>query len=95
MKRAMSINFDNQRKDFLHGEFHPDKPGQVVTRKKSKNKHMKRKSEELDVGFIGGQDPMTNEEERAISEFIKTKKLLRVKKQIRSRKPNQQSKSVI
>lgn len=45
---------------------------------------MKRKSTELDVDFIGGQDPMTKEEEKAISEFIKAHKLLNIKKQIRS-----------
>ena len=44
---------------------------------------MKRKSTELDVDFIGGQDPMTNEEEKAISEFIKAHKLLNIRKQIR------------
>ena len=43
---------------------------------------MKRKSKELDVDFIGGQNPMTKEEEKAISEFIKAQKLLRAKKQI-------------
>jgi hypothetical protein len=42
---------------------------------------MKRKSTELDVDFIGGQDPMTKEEEKAISEFIKARKLLKIKKQ--------------
>ena len=43
---------------------------------------MKRKSTELDVDFIGGQDPMTNEEEKSISEFIKAHKLQNIKKQI-------------
>lgn len=46
---------------------------------------MKRKSAELDVDFIDGQNPMTKEEEIAISEFIKAQKLLRTKKQIRSK----------
>lgn len=45
---------------------------------------MKRESVELDVDFIGGQNPMTKEVEKAISEFIKAQKLLRSKKQIRS-----------
>lgn len=31
---------------------------------------MKNKQKELDVDFIGGQEPMTKEEELAISEFI-------------------------
>ncbi len=44
---------------------------------------MKSKTTELDVDFIGGQGPMTKEEEKAISEFIKTQKLLKAKKQIR------------
>jgi hypothetical protein len=47
---------------------------------------MKRKSSELDVDFMGGQDPMTKKEENAICEFIKTQELFRVKKQIRSRR---------
>ena len=42
---------------------------------------MKRKSVELGVDFIGGQNPMTKEEEKVISEFIKAQKLLRSKKQ--------------
>ena len=41
---------------------------------------MKHKSAELEVDFIGGQDPMTKEEERAISEFIKSRKLLNYNK---------------
>ena len=36
---------------------------------------------ELDVDFIGGQGPLTKDEELAISEFIKSQKLLRSKKQ--------------
>lgn len=44
---------------------------------------MKSKSNELDVDFIGGQGPLTKEEERAISEFIRAQKLLKAKKQIR------------
>ena len=35
---------------------------------------MKTKKIELDVDFIGGQTSLTNEEERAISEFIKKNK---------------------
>ena len=55
---------------------------------------MKRKSAELDVDFIGGQNPMTKEEEIAISEFIKAQKLLSAKKQIRSKKATHRSKSI-
>ena len=42
---------------------------------------MKTKSKELDVDFIGGQGPLTKSEEKAISEFIKSQKLLQAKKQ--------------
>ena len=53
---------------------------------------MKRKTEELDVDFIGGQDPMTKEEEKAISEFIKARKLLNTNKQSLSIKATQRRK---
>ena len=43
---------------------------------------MKRKLIELDVDFIGGQDPMSKEEGKAISEFIKVRKLLNINKQV-------------
>jgi hypothetical protein len=42
---------------------------------------MKGKIVELDVDFIGGEGPLTKEEEKQIGEFIKSQKLLRVKKQ--------------
>jgi hypothetical protein len=35
---------------------------------------MKKKSKELDVDFIGGQDPLTKDEEKVISGYIKTQK---------------------
>ncbi len=41
---------------------------------------------ELDVDFIGGQSALTKEEEKQISEFIQSQKLLRARTQIR--KPN-------
>jgi|GEM_PF-589053 hypothetical protein len=40
---------------------------------------MKKKSKELDVDFIGGQDPLTKDEEKIISNFIKTQKLSKSK----------------
>ena len=40
---------------------------------------MKSKSKELDVDFIGGQTPLTKEEEMAISQYIKSQKLLKAK----------------
>jgi len=52
----------------------------------------KRKSIELDVDYIGGQFPMTKEEEKAISEFIKSQKLVYAKKQIRNTKKSQPGK---
>ena len=55
---------------------------------------MKAKATELDVDFIGGQETMTKEEELAISEFIKARKLLRAKKNAKSTKAKQ-SKNVI
>ena len=55
---------------------------------------MRHKSKELDVDFIGGENPMTKEEEKAISEFIKAQKLLGAKKQIRNNKTSQRSKSI-
>lgn len=36
---------------------------------------MKNKIKELDVDFIGGQKPMTKEEELQISKFIKAEKV--------------------
>lgn len=55
---------------------------------------MKMKSIELDVDFIGGQGPLTKEEELAISEFIrndkKKRKLKDQRKKVNSRtKANQ------
>ena len=35
---------------------------------------MKTRQTELDVDFIGGQGPLTKEEEKAISDFIKKNK---------------------
>ena len=55
---------------------------------------MKRKTIELDVDFIGGQDSITKEEEKAISEFIKVQKSLNAKRQIRSAKAKAHSKVV-
>jgi hypothetical protein len=45
---------------------------------------MKIKKKELDVDFIGGQDPLTPEEEKALSVFFK-KQLLVQHKQITGR----------
>jgi hypothetical protein len=45
---------------------------------------MKSKRKELDVDFIGGMGPLTKEEEKAISEFIKANKLKRTKAKAKS-----------
>jgi hypothetical protein len=37
---------------------------------------MKTKKSELDVDFIGGQDALTTEEEKALTEFFKKQKSL-------------------
>ena len=44
---------------------------------------MKNKTTELDVDFIGGQGSLTKEEERAISEYLKSKRKLRTKNLLR------------
>ena len=41
---------------------------------------MKKKHEELDVDFIGGVRPLTKEDEKAISEYLKSKKLQQARK---------------
>ena len=48
-----------------------------------KNKIIGRRTIELDVDFIGGQGALTKEEEKQISEFIQSQKLLRARTQIR------------
>jgi hypothetical protein len=45
---------------------------------KNKYSKMKNKAKELDVDFIGGQGPITKDEEKQVSEFIKAQKLLRM-----------------
>ena len=56
---------------------------------------MKRKSEELDVDFIGGQNSMTKEEEKAISEYIKAQKMSGAKKQILSKNKSHRNKVTV
>ena len=41
---------------------------------------MKHKQIDIDVDFIGGERPLTREDEIAFSEYLKAKKLLREKK---------------
>jgi len=47
---------------------------------KNKQDMSKSKSKELDVDFIGGQGPLTKEEEQKISEYLRSQKLLRAKR---------------
>jgi len=44
---------------------------------------MKEKNNELDVDFIGGMGPLTKEEERKISDFIKASKEHKEKQKVR------------
>lgn len=46
---------------------------------------MKQNKNELDVDFIGGLGPLTKEEEKAISEFIKSSKEKRKKQKARQK----------
>jgi hypothetical protein len=55
---------------------------------------MKNKSKELDVDFIGGQEPMTKDEALAISKFIKAQKELLNKKQLRVTRPTSKQRKV-
>ncbi len=55
----------------------------LFQRKSFRKRVKKHKQTELDVDFIGGQGPLTKDEEQAISKFIKAQKLLKAKKQIR------------
>ncbi|MCX6273709.1 MAG: hypothetical protein NTV09_00685 [Bacteroidetes bacterium] len=41
---------------------------------------MKTKKTEFEVDFLGGQESLTKEEEKAISEFLKKRKKLRSKR---------------
>jgi hypothetical protein len=53
---------------------------------------MRNKSTDLDVDFIGGQGSLTQNEEQAISEYIKAQKLLTIKKQVRNTKTSTRTK---
>lgn len=44
---------------------------------------MKNNKNELDVDFIGGQEPLTKDEEKAISDFIKSQKVKRERLQLK------------
>ena len=48
---------------------------------------MKHKSAELDVDFIGGERPLTKEDEIAISNFIRAQKAKRARKHTPIKRP--------
>ena len=50
---------------------------------------MKQRNNELDVDFIGGMGPLTKEEEKAISAFIKASKERKQKQKTRKQKKEQ------
>jgi hypothetical protein len=47
---------------------------------------MKTKTKELDVDFMGGQGPLTKEEEEIISSYLKSQKILKTKTATSKRK---------
>lgn len=51
----------------------------------NKSGKMKTKKAELEVDFIGGQDPLSEEEEKALSEFLKKQKPLPEKQEVFSK----------
>lgn len=57
---------------------------------------MKHRTKELDVDFIGGQDnPLTKEEEKAISDFIRADKEKRRLKEAKKATANKKEKQLI
>ena len=55
---------------------------------------MKHKKTELDVDFIGGERTLTKEDEKAISDYLKKKKLVS-KNKIKSKKPRTTKRSKV
>ena len=47
---------------------------------------MRTRSKELDVDFIGSQEPLTSSEEKALSEFFKKRKEIKKPKSLRPRR---------
>ena len=47
---------------------------------------MRTRKKELEVDFIGSQEPLTSSEEKALSEFFKKKKELRKQESLRPRR---------
>ena len=55
---------------------------------------MKSKLRDLDVDFIGGQSPLTKEEENRISEYLKSHKLLNTKRKLSAKKTSPRKKDI-
>jgi len=51
---------------------------------------MKTRRKELDVDFVGSQEPLTSSEEKALSEFFKKKKEIKKQKLPKVRKTKQE-----
>jgi len=55
---------------------------------------MKKNKNELDVDFIGGQAPLTRQEDKAISEYIKANKTKKTAQTIKKRKTGKKEKTI-
>jgi len=56
---------------------------------------MRTKRKELDVDFIGSQEPLTSSEEKLLGEFFKKKKELKKQKSLRIRRTTKKVKTEI
>jgi hypothetical protein len=56
---------------------------------------MRTRRKELDVDFIGGQEPLTTTEEKALSDFFKKKKELKRQKTVRFKRSTQKETSKV
>ena len=55
---------------------------------------MKSKLKDLDVDFIGGQSPLTKEEENRISEYLNSHGLLNAKRKLSVKKTSRRKKDI-
>ncbi|KAF0200021.1 MAG: hypothetical protein FD170_3815 [Bacteroidetes bacterium] len=51
---------------------------------------MRTRRKELDVDFVGSQEPLTSSEENALNEFFKKKKEIKKQKSLKVRKTKQE-----
>jgi len=49
---------------------------------------MRTRNKELDVDFVGSQEPLTSSEEKALSEFFKKKKEIKKQKSLKPKRTN-------